>query len=77
MKISLDINKKKSEIDIDAEATIDDLRNRLATDLNTSAAQICLVLKGKLLTSKGKLKALGMKENDTIIVILKKVNVSL
>lgn len=74
MKLKLSIEKKPVEMELDEEATIEDLRNAVAADKGVPPVRIRLILKAKILTKNEKLKDLNVKESDTIIVSIKKVS---
>jgi len=67
------IDKQIVEIDISEDATVEDLRNAAADSKEVAATRIRLIFKAQILTKNEKLKDLNIKENDNIIVSIKKV----
>lgn len=73
MKLKLTVEKQTIEVEMDDEATLEDLRNEVAASKGVLAARIRLILKAKILTKNEKLKDLNIKESDIIIVSIRKV----
>jgi len=73
MKVKLTIDKQIVEITMSEDATVEDLRSVVADNKKVAASRIRLIFKAQILTKNERLKDLNIKENDSIIVSIRKV----
>jgi len=67
------IEEQVVEMEMDDEATLDDLRSAIAKDKNIAPMRIRLIFKARILTKNEKLKDLNIQPSDSIIISIKKV----
>lgn len=75
MKIKLTIDKQAVEMEMDEEATLEDLKNAVAESKEVPATKIRFILRAKILTKNEKLKDLNIKPTDIFIVSIRKVSI--